>query len=62
MFDANQVLSKFVALGQVAGKQNFNIVCVGCWWLHLEGIRRKKSSDRTVIFQRRGMKGNLKGQ
>lgn len=30
MFDAYQVLSKFVALEQVAGKQNFNIVCVGC--------------------------------
>ena len=62
MFDADQVLSKFVALEQVAGKQNFSIVCVGYWWLHLEGVRRKKSSNRTVIFQRKGMKGNLKGQ
>lgn len=61
MFDADQVLSKFVALGQVAGKQNFNIVCVGCWWLHLEGVRRKKSSDRTVIFSKKRHERKFKG-
>ena len=61
MFDADQVLSKFVAVGQVAGKQNFNIVC----WLLVASFRRRKKKEelrQDCLFQRKGMKGNLKGQ
>lgn len=41
MFDADQVLSKFVALGQVAGKQFPYCVC----WLLVASFRRRKEKE-----------------
>jgi len=41
MFDADQVLSKFVALGQVAGKQFPYCVC----WLLVASFRRHKEKE-----------------
>lgn len=60
MFDADHILSKFEALGQVAGKQNFDIVC----WLLVAAFRRhdKKEELRKVIFEnkhQRELKGTI---
>lgn len=37
----------------MAERQNFDIMCVCCWWLHLEGITRKKSSEKSFYLKKK---------